>query len=55
MSLSMYLRPLLYTSTAQIEKKTAMEVPLSTSIKADTQDIYVTLLNELSAFGEMFK
>ena len=41
-------------STAQIKKNTAMEVPLSISIKTDTWDIYVTLLNELSAFGETF-
>ena len=55
MSLLLHLRPSLYTSTAQIKKKTVMEVPLSTSIKTDTWDIFVTLLNELSAFGETFK
>ena len=44
-----------YTSTMQIEKKTAMDVPLTRSIKTDTWDIDVTLLNVLSAFGEMFK
>ena len=32
-----------------------MEVPLSTSIKTDTWDNYVTLQNELSAFGETFE
>ena len=32
-----------------------MEFPLSTSVNTDTRDIYVTLLNELSAFGETFK
>ena len=47
-----FIIPRHYTSTAQIKKKTAMEVPLSTSIKTDMWDIYVTLLNELSAFGK---
>ena len=55
MSWSLHLPPPLCTSTAKIKKKMVMEVPLSTSIKTDTWDIYVTLLNELSAFGEMFK
>ena len=55
MSLSLHLPPSLYASTAQIKKKTVMEVPPSTSIKTDTWDIYVILLNELSAFGATFK
>ena len=55
MSLSLHLPPSLCTSTAQIKKKMVTEVPPSTSIKTDTWDIYVTLLNELSAFGETFK
>ena len=50
-----FIIPRHYTSTAQIKNKTAMEVPLSTSLKTDMWDIYVTLLNELSAFGETFK
>ena len=32
-----------------------MEFPLSTSVNTDTRNIYVTLLNALSAFGETFK
>ena len=47
MSLLLHLLLSSYTSTVQIKKKTAMEVPRSTSIKTDTWDIYVTLLNEL--------
>ena len=43
----LHLRRSLYTSTAQIKKKTR-----STPIKTDTWDIYVTLLIELSAFGK---
>ena len=39
---SLHLPPSLCTSTAQIKKKTVMEVPPSTSIKTDTWDIYVT-------------
>ena len=46
----LHLRRLLYTNTAQIKKKTR-----STPIKTDMWDIYITLLNELSAFEEKFK